>query len=94
MGACVVGIARAHANRLVESEIRDATLSIRECAAYNTPARPYSSQRRYSDALESCRTNGAIPFQSSCELALAQRTNRPRYVILYGVGNLLVTLAI
>jgi len=43
VGACVVGIARAHANRLVESEIRGATLSMHEYAAYNSPAGPYSS---------------------------------------------------
>jgi hypothetical protein len=41
-------------------------------------------------ALESCQTNGAIPFESSCDLALA----RPCDVILYGVGNLLVTFAV
>jgi hypothetical protein len=43
VGACVVGIARAHTNRLEESEIRGATFQCMNNAAYNTPAGPYSS---------------------------------------------------
>jgi hypothetical protein len=40
VGAYVVGIARAHANRLVESEISGAFLSMREYVAYNTSQVP------------------------------------------------------
>jgi len=82
VGACVVGIARAHANRLVESEIRGQHFQCMN--RQRTIPRQVHIPANVAIATLSkvCRTNGAIPFESSCELAFAQRTKHPCYVIL------------
>lgn len=75
--------AGVRANPLVESEIRSATLSMHAYAAYNTPGRSVFpanvATATLSKVVDLIR---AIPLESSCELAFAQRTNRACYVTL------------